>query len=133
MNISQLQLYAYYNFNTLVPTILGGARKNVMLQAIVGYDMAVKYCNVDLMSRTISPSLPVGTPKDPRKYTYLILKNDAGATEIMAFEWIDNASIVVATTVKAIVTIPAVNASDIAKIRDNLILMGFHDFQIDTQ
>lgn len=133
MDINQLQLYSYYNFNTLVPAILGAARKNVMLQAIVGYDIAVKYSNVDLMSRTVGPSLPVGTPKDPRKYTYLILKNDADEKEVMAFEWIDSGSIVVATTVKINVVIPIANSSDTVKIRESLTLMGFHDFEITTQ
>jgi len=131
MNISELVINAYYNFDTLVPAILGGTRKNVMLKAIVGYDIAVKYDNVDLKTRTISPSLPVGTPKNPRKYTYLLFRDSGGATEVMAFEWVNSASIIVATTVKAVITLPSINASDINKVRDNLTLMGFHDFNIE--
>jgi len=49
----------------------------------------------------------------------------------MAFEWVNSASIIVATTVKAVITLPSINASDINKVRDNLTLMGFLDFEIE--
>lgn len=132
MNITQLQLYGYYNLNTLVPSILGGIRQNVMLEAIIGYDIAVKYDNVDLKTRTLVPSLPTGTPSDPRKYTYLLLKNSQGVREVLAWEWIDPSSVVLSDVVRIQVTIPIATASDTTKIRDALTMMGFMDFDIQT-
>lgn len=125
-------LKSVYSFNTLAPSVLGASFKNAKVLGIIDYDIAATIINVELMHRSIYPLLPQGTPDRPHSYTYLLLLTESNVKTVVAYEWIDPASIELVESVNIVVTIPNVKASDANVIRDSLTLCGFTGFTIKT-
>ena len=120
----------YYSFNTLAPAILGATFYRAKLIGLVCYDTANTRINVNLMQRTIYPSLPAGTVDNPANYTYLMLETESGEKTVVAYEWIDESSIEEVVSMTATITVPNIAASDATAIRDLLTLNGFKNIKI---
>lgn len=122
-----------YNFNTLVPTLLGTEFKNVSVLGLIDYTTACSIINVDLMHRKIYPLLPPGTVDNPKKYTYLLVMTESGNKTVVAYPWIDASTIVLVDSVTITVTLANRNSTDAAAIRDAITLLGFKDFTIEVK
>ncbi len=121
-----------YDFNTLAPSVLGATFRNAKVLGIVDYDIASSFINVELMQRSIYPLLPAGTPDTPKQYSFLLLQTESGEKTVVAYEWIDPASIRLVDSVTITVTLPNVKSSDSVLIRDSLALVGFTGFNIQV-
>ena len=126
-----LQINKTYTFNSLAPSILGTTFKNVTVIGIIDYQTATNYIVPDAMHANIYPHLPVGTPSDPTKYTYYLIRSENGSKTVLAEPWIDADSIVVSSSEVIKITINNVSQSDVSKIRNTLTLMGYSDFTLD--
>ena len=119
-----------YNFNTLAPALLGSSFKNMTVVSIMDYTVASKYFSPDAQAVSVYPSLPNGTPSDPKNYTYVLFKPETGDNFVLALEWIDVSSIQLVTSSTVTVTINNTVTGDTQRIRDSLILLGFTNFTI---
>lgn len=125
------QIDKVYTFNTNSPALLGAQITRATLKGIIDYNIACTFINVDLEHRKIYPTLPLGTVNDPKKFTYLLFKTESGETNVYAYEWIDDSSIVIVDTTTIVVTIPGVSNQDANRIRDALNLIGLTNFTIN--
>lgn len=121
-----------YTFGTRAPALLGALFERVTILGIVDYNIATTFRNVDLDHKRIYPLLPSGTVNNPKKFTYLLVKTESGEPTVLAYEWIDDATIEPVDSVTLTVTIPGVNNSDATKVRDALSLLGFSQFTISA-
>lgn len=119
-----------YTFGTRAPALLGALFERVTILGIVDYNIATTFRNIDLDHKRIYPLLPVGTVNNPKKFTYILVKTESGEPTVLAYEWIDAATIELVDSVTLTVTIPGVNSTDATKVRDALSLLGFLDFTI---
>lgn len=124
------ELNKRYNFNTLAPSLLGATFKNATVIGIVDYVTASSYINPDAYAANIYPYLPVGTIRDPKKYTYILLVSEIGIKTAIAWQWIDPASVVLVASTTLTITVVDVPVGTSEQIRDALLLLGINTFSI---
>jgi hypothetical protein len=128
--MNPFEIDGVYTFNTLAPAILGASFKNVTVLAILNYNVASSYINIESNHVNIYPYLPVGTVNDPKTYQYLLIKTQTGENTVLALPWINLATVNKVVSQTIAVTVNNVTVSDTTKIRDSLILLGYTDFAI---
>lgn len=126
-----LQLNKVYSFDTLVPSLLGATFKNATVIGMIDYQTALNYINPDAMHARIFPYLPTGTVNDPTKYTYIIFKLESDIKTVLAYPWINETSIRLATTEYLKVTIKNAGPNDTVKIRNALVSLGYTELQFE--
>jgi hypothetical protein len=119
-----------YTFNTKAPGILGISITNAKLTGIFDYDTAITYDNIDLKYRTIYPVLPTGTPDDPRSCVFYRFQSESGERIILADQWIDSNTVEVVDHIVFSVTVMEASLSDISRVRDALLSLGYVKFVI---
>lgn len=119
-----------YTFNTKAPGILGISITNARLTGIFDYETAVTYDNIDLKYRSIYPVLPTGTPDDPRSCVFYRFQSESGERIILADQWIDESTLEVIDHINFTVTLAEASLSDIARVRDALLALGYTKFNI---
>lgn len=115
-----------YSFATYAPAMFSESFNRCRILAIMDYNTAKKYANIDLLQRSIYPELPDGTPDRTASYSYVLFKNlDSGIQSVMAYPWIIESSITEILTSNLNITV--YNASDLeaTRIRDVLNSMGY--------
>lgn len=117
-----------YNFNTLVPAVLGVKLTNVKLLATLTYGVANTIQPMLPRHRAIYPHLPQGTVDDPTAYTYYMFKTDAGDDIILADVWIDTNSIVEVSGVSFDVQFRDVTSDQFELVRTALHAAGLTQF-----
>lgn len=130
---TRFELHKLYNFNTRAPAILGANFKSVKILGIIDYNLASKYINPETQHVNIYPYLPTGTVDDPKKYTYVLIETQSGASTVLAMPWIDEESIALVTSRDLLITVKDINTGDDTIIRDNLLLMGFTNITIEIR
>jgi hypothetical protein len=119
------ELKKLYNFTTYAPAILGGDFKQARVVALLDYDSALKYANVDLLQRQVFSKLPVGTVDAVSSYTFVLIERSDGVRVVLAYPWIIPESVVEVKTVSITATIYNADDTDMARIRDVLNTMGY--------
>lgn len=127
MLISDLVNNNNYNFTTMAPSVLNGAYSNIKLIAKANYEVAAKYVDLVSLFNAVYPYLPPGTPSDYTQHDYLIFEGNV----VMSTLWIVESSLSSSNTSSVTIVIPNLQASDTAKIRDALLLMGYSNFTIN--
>lgn len=122
-----------YDFETYAPNVLGTSFKRVEILGYFPYETAVVF-QPDLQpihaAVVSSGNLPVGFPNDPRQYNYYRIKKPDGSITVIGEPWIDPTSIVEVQVSNAVVNIPNVSTSDLARITVMLKQAGFVNFEI---
>jgi len=126
-----LELGKTYTFNTRAPAILGASIVNAKLIGSIDYDSALAYDNIDLKYRTIYPLLPVGTPDKPTSSVYYRFLTQSGEKIVLADQWIDEATIELVDHINFKVTISQASISDMSRVRDAMLALGYTNFTID--
>ncbi len=121
-----------YSFNTRAPGVLGTKFTNAKCIGIVGYDVAIMVDNVDFTSRAVYPLLPQGSPSDPKGYTYILFIAENGTKTVLAYEWIDDTTIVVNGSATITVTLQDTSADTIPKLRQTLVMLGYKNVTITS-
>lgn len=98
------ELKKLYNFTTYAPAILGGDFTQARVVALLDYDSALKYANVDLLQRQVYSKLPVGTVDEVSSYTFVLVERSDGTRVVLAYPWIIPESVVEVKTVSLSVT-----------------------------
>ena len=126
------QIGSTYTFNTNAPGILGAIYKNAKVLGVVDYTIALTFSNVNVTAAAVLPVLPAGTPTDPKSYQYVAFQLENGSKVVLAMPWIDEASIVSITAVVITAVINGVDTTDVTRIRDVLLAMGYTNFKITS-
>lgn len=122
-----------YTFNTLAPVHLGSSFKNLTLLAITNYEMASAITNVRDIQRIVYPTLPPGTSERYQDYVYLVFgKHGTNDKWVFATTWINPTSIQESSVLSVNVSIPNMDSTRVALLRDVLATNGFSGFNITT-
>jgi hypothetical protein len=122
-----------YDFETYAPNILGTSFKRIEILGYFPYETAV-VLQGDLApihaAVVSSGNLPVGFPNDPRQYNYYRVKKPDGSITCIGEPWIDQSSIQEVQVSTAVITLPTVSTSDLARLTTMFKQAGFVNFQI---
>lgn len=122
-----------YDFETYAPNVLGTSFRRIEILGYFPYETAV------MLQGDIQPThaavvssgnLPTGFPNDPRQYNYYRIKKPDGSITVIGEPWIDPSSIQEVQVSTAVITIPSVSTSDLARLSVMLKQAGFVNFQI---
>ena len=121
-----LEISRVYNIPTYSPAILGTMYKNVTLKGIVDYESALAISNVELLQRQIYPTLPAGTPDNPRAYTWYHFKTVNNTSVVLAHPWIDMSNVELVVSKVGIITVPNITDADVLRIVNQIRAMGYY-------
>lgn len=119
-----------YSFDTLAPAILGARFNRAVMLGELSFELAVKDANVLLHYRQIYPSLPPGTPDNPKLAKYFVFRTESGPLVTLCEQWIDLASVVLVEGINFTVNFTQGLPSDVNNIRDLLSAAGYNNFTI---
>ncbi len=114
-----------YSFSVYPVAILGTGFENATVLSIMDLETAMAFEDVRQLHISVFPSLPAGTPNDPKSYNYLRLRLASGVTKVIGLAWIDNDSVELVEMQTITVKIPNVVSSDQVKIRNALAANGY--------
>lgn len=114
-----------YNFSCHASAILGASYSNVKVISILDYKSALKLRELNSIQRQVYPSLPVGTPSDPRSYTYYVFEIENGIQLVLAYNWIIADSIVTVQSLDMVVKVFNITDSDVETVRGQLRRLGY--------
>lgn len=124
------QIRGVYSFDVYPAALMGTSFKNVTILAIMDADSANREVDTQALHVQAYPTLPIGTPNDPRGYDYIKIKTTAGETTILGLAWINDATVTQVSHSTINVAIGGVSASDVSKVRNALIQNGYNDLAI---
>jgi hypothetical protein len=121
-----------YSFDVHPSSILGTGFKNVTVQAVLDYDSATNFGDIDALHVNVFSYLPMGTPNRPQDFDYLLLKTEGGDTTVIGIPWIIEETIELVQSLKANVVIDGLTSSgDLERIRACLAQNGFDKLTIN--
>lgn len=105
------------SFETYPSSILGDNFKSVKLLSIVDYDTARLYRDIANLAISVYPTLPVGTPKDYKRYNYAKVEHSNGDISCIALNWINSQTITYHTDVVATVKVKITDMGTVETVR----------------
>lgn len=124
------QIKQRYNIDVYPSAVLGNGFKNVTVLAILNYESALMFADIHAIHANVFAYLPPGTPDRPEEYEYILLKTASGQNTVLARQWINEDSIRLVASSKAIVTIEEVGSDNIEALRAALYQNGFQKIDI---
>lgn len=128
--MTTLSIGKTYRFNTKAPALLGAIINNAKLLAMLDYDTAKSYENIDLKYRKIYPLLPNGTPDNPESCIYYNFRSESGEKIIVADQWIEFSTLEIIEHINFQVTFTDAAIVDISRVRDALNALGYTNYVI---
>lgn len=124
---------AVYSFSTYAPNILGLQHKDLTLAAILDYDSAKNFTDVDKNHQLIYPLIPVeaGIPNKRADYQYLLFRSTDNLTKVIAYPWINESTIVENYTGSVRLVVGGTKPGDDVTIRSILRQAGFTSVAIE--
>lgn len=119
-----------YSFDVHPSAILGTGFKNVTVQAILDYQSALSFSDLEALHVNVFPHLPPGTPNRPQDFDYLLLRTESGDSTIIGIPWIVEETIELVESLKMNVVIDGVGSSDIERVRACLSQNGYNNIAI---
>jgi hypothetical protein len=120
-----------YSFDVYPSPVFGTGFKNVTVQAVLDYDAATNFADIEALHVNVYSYLPPGTPNRPQDFDYLLLKTEGGDTTVIGIPWIIEETIEVVQSLKAQVIIDGLASSgDLERIRACLSQNGFDKLTI---
>lgn len=119
-----------YSFDVHPSAILGTGFKNVTVQAVLDYESALSFGDIDAQHANVYRYLPVGTPNRPQDFDYLLIKTDQGTTTIIGVPWIVEETIELVESLKMTVIIEGVGNNDVERVRACLTQNGYDKISI---
>lgn len=121
------------SFEVFPSGILGSNFKAVKVLSIVDYDTARLYMDVNNLAISVYPLLPVGTPKDYKKYHYLKIQHANDNVECIALPWINNDTIIEHSDVVVIIKVKLDNVNTTDVVRRLLIANNITPLEITVE
>jgi hypothetical protein len=122
-----------YSFDVHPSAILGTGFKNVTVQAVLDYDSALNFGDIDAQHANVYRYLPPGTPNRPQDFDYLLIKTDQGTATIIGVPWIVEETIELVEALTMTVKIEGVGNNDIERVRACLTQNGYDKISISLE
>lgn len=124
------QIRNVYTFTLYPDHVFDTDFKNVTVMGILDYEMASRYADIYPLHVQVYPSLPEGTPNDPRSYDYILVKTTAGNNVVLGIPWIKENTIELVDSKTIQVLISNASAIDISRVRNALLQNGYTQLDI---
>ena len=121
MDITLNDIGKEVSFDTFAPNVLTTNYSRVTILGFLDYDTARQYADIQALAIQVYPSLPVGSPKDFTKYTYLKLGFGGGRYGVIAIEWIRLDTYAIVSTRQITIVVSSNRMEDSELIRKLLI------------
>lgn len=118
------------SFEVYPSAILGDNYRTVKLLSIVDFSTARMYSDVANLAISVYPTLPVGTPKDYKRYNYLKVEFSNGEIDCVAIHWINLDTVQFHTDIVATVKIKLDNIDSVDKVRRLLVANNLNLLEI---
>lgn len=125
LNISQITLGSVVTFELWPSMIIGNKFEHVKIEGILNFDDANKYIDVAAMHVQVYPTLPGGTPNNPKSYYYLKLRLLSGDATVIGIPWIKEDTFTLISSTSIRFTIPNISHDDEQIIRAQLGAIGY--------
>ena len=122
-----------YKFNTAAPGILGAVVDNAKLSAILDYNTALLYDNIDLKWRSILPVILTTSPNTqdtPAMSQYYLFTTQSGTKIVLADIWIQMSTVQVVQYVSFQLNFTKAQLTDITIVKNALNALGYNNFTI---
>jgi hypothetical protein len=126
-----LQIGNNYTFNTYAPSIIGAVVTKATLLAILSFDLAIKFDNVELKYQQILPALPPGAPLSASSVVYYMFQTANGPI-VIADPWIDGTSLVGSPTKAFTINVTQASDADRSNVVAALTRLGVNFSITDT-
>lgn len=121
-----------YTFNTLAPSVLGSVYTKVKCIAILDFNAALMFDNIEAKQRMVYPFIANSNILDrPEKYTFIVFETTEKTKAVLALEWVDLNSIKETEGVDINIKLFNVTPSDTVLMRQTLVSLGYTQFIID--
>lgn len=127
-----LKIASRYTFDVYPSSVIGNNFKNVQVLALMDAVTAAQYADIMAMHEAVRPFLPVGTVNDPLKFTYARLRTSAGGYTVIAYEWINEPTIVEIFSSRIMIMVNNASPADPARLRNLLLNANFPDIEISV-
>lgn len=127
-----LKILSRYSFDVYPSAVLGNNFKNVKITALLDAITASQYTDIMALYESVRPTLPAGTVTDPLRFTYVRLENALGASVVLAYEYINEATITEVLSSRTNIVVNNTSTTDAARIRDLLLTAGYVSIEITT-
>ncbi len=125
-----LEIGKSYNFTLYASGVLGTGFANAKVLGIMDYESAKNVQDITPLHIQALPDLPAGTPRNAKDLIYFKIRTSLNEIRIIATDWISSEPVLV-TTQAARVTISQISSSDVAIIRDLLVINGYPNINIE--
>lgn len=119
-----------YSFNVFPSALLNTSFNNVTIMGIMDPESASKEIDIVALHAQVYPSLPVGSPNNPKAYDYVKIKTTTGQVTILGLAWIDPASVAQVSSSTITAVIGGVSAGDVTRIRNMFAQNGYNNVNI---
>ena len=121
------------SFDVYPENILGDNYKTVKLLSIVDYATARLYSDVANIAISVYPSLPVGTPKDYKRYNYAKIEHSNGEVSCIALPWINSDTLVYHNDVIVTLKVKLDNINTVDTLRRLLVANNIKPLEITVE
>ena len=126
-----LELQSVYNFSMKAGALLGYSYDNATVLALLDFASANAIQDVTPLHMAAYAELGAGVPRNPRDLIYVKIRTSTGVVRVIAMDWIaTQPELVTSNTVR--ITVSEVNLSDIAVLREILLVNGFTKTTIEV-
>lgn len=125
LNIGQIELGSVVNFRLYPSMIITSGYNRAKIEGILSFEDANKYLDATALHIQVYPTLPQGTPNNPRMYYYLKVRLLNGQTTVVGIPWIDEDSFEKVEASSIRFTIPNISHADEQIIRTQLGAIGY--------
>ena len=115
---------------TMAVSSIWGSSITGTVAAVLDYQTAMAFGNINTLHALALPQLPAGTNKDPSVYTYYLINDGSSTRKVISEAWISgNPTQVNSITIEAL--IQNVTALDILKIQNILLDNGYNSIAVN--
>lgn len=120
-----------YSFDLFPSAIYGTGFKNVTVQAVLDYDSACNFADIDSQHVNVYPYLPKGTANRPQDFDYLLIRVGTGTPTVIGIPWIVEETIELIQSCQARITVDGVGSADLERMRACLSQNGYDKVTIE--
>lgn len=122
--MANFKIGATYNFQVYKPSVLRSNYKGVVCRAVLDYDTARRFGDLEGIQAQVADSLPANAPRQLSKYVFIRVEFTDGTTAVLATAWIIDASVVEVDTVSGTAVFKLDSGADLDKVRQMFVRAG---------
>lgn len=118
------------SFSTRAPGVLGSGYSRATVLSFLDSDDVTRYFDPRSMHQAVYPSLPVDTPNDFRRYSYVKLRLENDTITAVGLPWINPSTVIIHEETVVDFRVSGVTAADITRLRNALVAAGASQIEI---